>query len=107
VVACSGNGVSTVNTVGVTDGGRPADEMRVYAGLRADPAFGDVAKLQATVSSGQLAFVDAGTGANAFAAKNVLAIVVEIDVDKVLFPQKPPADPRPLIAVSAETVRLP
>lgn len=109
IVACSGNGLSTVAPVGSADAGLPEDAMRVYAGLAANPAFADVAKLQATVSSGQLAFADGGpdSGSNAFAEKNVLAIVVEIDVDKVLFPGKPGGEPRPLVAVSAETVRLP
>ena len=71
--------------------------MRVFAGLRSDPAFFDRQGALATVTSGHASF----TGQNAFASANVLAIVVEMSSS--LF--APDAGTPPVLAVAAETVR--
>jgi Domain of unknown function (DUF4331) len=71
--------------------------IRVFAGLRSDPAFFDRQGAIVTVQTGRLSF----TGTNAFAGANVLAIVVELD--SVLFSGDSGA--RPVLAVAAETVR--
>jgi hypothetical protein len=77
-------GLSADATVGGavsgTDGAAPA--MRVFAGLRSDPAFFDRQGALATVATGRAAF----TGQNAFAGANVLAIVVEIDARAAFLP---------------------
>jgi hypothetical protein len=107
VVVCSANGVSSFATLGQTDSGADDAPLRIFAGLRADPAFGDVERLKTTLATGQLAFVEAGaTGTNTFANRNVLALVVEVDIDAVLFPGRDPAVDRPLLAVSGHTERL-
>jgi hypothetical protein len=49
--------------------------VRVFAGLRSDPAFFDRQGAAATIASGRTRF----TGLNAFRGANVLAIVVEMD----------------------------
>jgi hypothetical protein len=118
-------GLSAGATVGeppVGDGGRePA--MRVFAGLRSDPAFLDRQGALATVATGRAAF----TGQNAFAGANVLAIVVEIDARVAFVPvadggadaatdaakdaapsaggEGGTAVPMPMLAVAAETTR--
>jgi hypothetical protein len=63
-----------VGAVGDADAGA-APSMRVFAGLRSDPAFFDRQGALATVAADRTSF----TGQNAFAGANVLAIVVEID----------------------------
>lgn len=104
LMLCTGNGFSAFTKVGDSTTADESAPMRVFAGLRADPAFGDVAALATTMASKQLSFSDAGT--NSFAGKNVLAIVLEVDVDKVLLAGLD-GGTRPLLAVSAVTERVP
>jgi len=104
-VVCNANGFSGFADVGVVDAGVPEGPLRIFAGRRADPAFGDVARLQATVSDQTLSFADAGT--NTFAGQNVLALVVDVDVDAILLAGRDVAAGRPLLAVSAFTEALP
>ncbi len=67
-------GLSSQAQVGaVGDGG--AASMRVFAGLRSDPAFFDRQGALATVAADRTSF----TGQNAFDHANVLALVVEVD----------------------------
>ncbi|MBK6691183.1 MAG: hypothetical protein IPG50_03115 [Myxococcales bacterium] len=77
---CSSNGfffAGETNVVsGVEDG-----PLRVYAGLRADPTVGAAGTVVGAVDAGLLP--DAGT--NDFANTNVLAIVAEVDVNRVVF----------------------
>ena len=72
-MSCRGPaGLSGSAALGDTGGGTGA--MRVFAGLRSDPAFFDRQGALATIASGRASF----TGTNAFAKANVLAIVVEL-----------------------------
>jgi hypothetical protein len=94
-VTCTGpGGLQASAAVGDTSGG--AGAMRLFAGLRSDPAFFDRQGALATVASGQASF----TGQNAFAGANVLAIVVELPSGTFA-----DAGPPPVLAVAAETVR--
>lgn len=104
VFLCGANGVSAFGTVGTATTADAGDQIRAWAGLRADPAFGDVAALKQTIANRQLSFVDAGT--NSFAGKNALGIVVEVDIDKILLANIDVSGGRPLLAVSATTERL-
>ena len=77
---CSSNGfffAGETNVVsGVEDG-----PLRVYAGLRADPTAGALRGVVAALDAGVLS--EGGT--NDFAGANVLAIVAEVDVTRVVF----------------------
>jgi hypothetical protein len=109
VVTCAGpGGASASAPVGQT--APAAGPMRVFAGLRADPAFFDRQGVLATVASGRASF----TGQNAFAGANVLAIVVEVDAALFARSAGPGAEGgaeagveagAPVLAVAAETVR--
>jgi hypothetical protein len=109
-VTCTApGGVSGTAMVGDTGGG--SGSMRVFAGLRSDPAFFDRQGALATIATGHASF----TGQNAFAGANVLAIVVEIDSAQFTLPPEGgapvtvdagDAGPRaPILAVAAETFR--
>jgi hypothetical protein len=105
---------AAVGDIAPRDGGSAS--MRVFAGLRSDPAFFDRQGALATVAAGRTSF----TGQNAFAGANVLAIVVEIDAIAAFVP---PLDGgldagadavagdggagsrMPMLAVAAETIR--
>ncbi|HEY1691932.1 MAG TPA: DUF4331 family protein [Polyangiaceae bacterium] len=91
------DGTSATATVGDADGG--SGSMRLFAGLRSDPAFFDRQGALATIGSGKASF----TGQNAFAGQNVLAIVVELP--SAVFADDSGAPP--VLAVAAETVRVP
>lgn len=104
IYLCQANGVSAAGEVGKATSADEAAPLRAWAGLRAEPAFGDVAALDTTLATKKLAFTDAGV--NAFAGKNVLAVVVELDVDRVLLQSIDAAAMRPILAVSASTERL-
>jgi Domain of unknown function (DUF4331) len=96
-VTCSlPSGVQAHATVGDSRGA-PQGAMRVFAGLRADPAFFDRQGALATAASGRASF----TGQNAFASADVLAIVVEVDPASLSDAGAAPS----IFAVAAETVR--
>jgi hypothetical protein len=102
-IACAGPGGASARAV-IGDTTAAAGPMRVFAGLRSDPAFFDRQGALATIASQKASF----TGRNAFAGANVLAIVVEMD--SVLF--APASDAglpveagAPILTVAAETVR--
>jgi hypothetical protein len=81
-VTCTGpRGLRARANVGDVTGGTGAG-MRVFAGLRSDPAFFDRQGALAAVSTGRADF----TGRNAFAGANVLAIVVELDARGAFLP---------------------
>jgi hypothetical protein len=63
--------------------GASTDALRVFAGLRSDPAFGAVPGVLSAIAAGRVPSADAG--ANAFAGDNVLSIVADLDVNRVLF----------------------
>jgi hypothetical protein len=116
---------AAVGAIAAGDGG--SSPMRVFAGLRSDPASFDRQGALATIATGRTAF----TGQNAFAGANVLAIVVDLDTRAAFVPPAvdagidaaPTGDagvvdggadaaseggvvsPRPILAVSAETIR--
>ncbi|MER6068013.1 DUF4331 family protein [Streptomyces sp. NPDC001817] len=71
--------------------------VRVYAGLRLDPFFMDVGKEVETRAQRRLAFLPRGT--NSLEGVDVLTIVVEFDVARVLGPAS-----GTVFAVAAETV---
>jgi hypothetical protein len=96
-MGCTGPaGLSGSAALGDTGGGTGA--IRVFAGLRSDPAFFDRQGALATIASGRASF----TGTNAFAKANVLAIVVELPSAAFAAEGGPP----PRLAVAAETVRV-
>jgi hypothetical protein len=102
-VTCTAPGGLTATTaVGDTTGGGTAQSpMRVFAGMRSDPAFFDRQGALATIRTGATSF----TGTNSFAGSNVLAIVVELDSRVFATVGDAAADGAPMIAVAAETVR--
>jgi len=71
--------------------------VRIYAGLRLDPFFMDVPKEVETRTTRRLAFLPKGT--NTLDGVNILTIVVELDVARVLGPGS-----GTVFAVAAETV---
>ena len=77
--------------------GASSDDLRVYAGLRADPFFIDVPALIESQKTERLAFKEVGT--NALSGFNVLSIVVEADCRPWLRSGR-----GPLFAVVGETV---
>jgi hypothetical protein len=102
-VTCTAPGGLTATTaVGdPTGGGDAQSAMRVFAGMRSDPAFFDRQGALATIRTGTASF----TGANAFAGANVLAIVVELESSTFATIGDAGGDGAPVIAVAAETVR--
>ena len=112
-VTCSApGGLQAQATVGDVTGGTGAGGMRVFAGLRSDPAFFDRQGALATIATGRVAF----TGQNAFAGANVLALVVEIDARAAFAPEtdagadgggagSDAGTAMPVLAVAGETVR--
>ena len=103
-VTCTAPGGLTA-TAAVGDpggGGNPQSPMRVFAGMRSDPAFFDRQGALTTVGTGTASF----TGTNAFAGANVLAIVVELQSSVFATVGDAAADgSAPTLAVAAETVR--
>lgn len=77
--------------------GASSDDLRVYAGLRADPFFFDVPALIESQKTERLAFKEVGT--NSLIGFNVLSIVVEADCRPWLRNGR-----GPLLAVVGETV---
>ena len=71
--------------------------LRIFAGARLDPFFIDLEGVLATEAQEQLAFRPRGV--NFLEGTNVLAIVIELDVAKVLG-----SDTGPLMAVVGETL---
>jgi hypothetical protein len=111
-VTCTApGGLSATATVGDPGGGSAsggAGTMKVFAGLRSDPAFFDRQGALATVASGRASF----TGQNAFAGANVLAIVVEVSSLQFSLPPEggivtitDAGVVGPILAVAAETFR--
>jgi hypothetical protein len=110
-VTCSAPGGLTATAAVVDEtggGGSASTAMRVFAGLRSDPAYFDRQGALATMATRQASF----TGANAFEGANVLAIVVELDsvaafgvTDGGSAMASEGGSERPIIAVAAETVR--
>jgi hypothetical protein len=95
-------GLTATSLVGDTTGGGDGQSaMRVFAGLRSDPAFFDRQGALTTVASGRASF----TGQNAFAGANVLAIVVELASSAFAAPVDGGTAPSPMLAVAAETLR--
>jgi hypothetical protein len=96
-MTCTGpDGVTASAVVG--DTGAPAGPaMRVFAGLRSDPAFLDRQGMLATVATGRTSF----TGQNSFLGANVLAIVVELDSS--IFARE--GGVAPALEVAADTTR--
>jgi hypothetical protein len=102
-VTCTApGGLSATTTVGDTSGGGNAQSpMRVFAGMRSDPAFFDRQGALATIRTGVASF----TGTNAFAGANVLALVVELQSGVFAIVGDAGPDGAPVVAVAAETVR--
>jgi hypothetical protein len=85
----------SVVSIGDESGGA-VPELKVFAGLRADPFFSDVARVRLPRARD----VDLNTpGINTFGNGNVLMLVAEIDIARVLGP----VDPGATFAVVAET----
>ena len=79
------------------EGGARGEGVRVYAGLRADPFFLDLAAVNESLERGRLAFTDPGI--NTAVGFNVLSLVVEVDTRPWLSNGR-----GPLFGVVAETV---
>ncbi|HEX8792260.1 MAG TPA: DUF4331 family protein [Polyangiaceae bacterium] len=102
-VTCTAPGglMATTQVGDPTGGGDAQSPMRVFAGMRSDPAFFDRQGALATLRTGAASF----TGTNAFAGANVLAIVVELESRVFATVGDAGADGAPTLAVAAETVR--
>jgi hypothetical protein len=85
--------------------GAATDDMRVFAGPRSDPAFVDLDAVRATLASGAPKFSDAGK--NALEGKDVVSLVVEIDVKEAFRANDGGADAgrSPTLTIAAETIR--
>lgn len=81
------------------DSGTAADPVRAFAGPRWDPFFMDAPAALKTIATGQLSF--AQPGSIFMDGKNVLSIVVELDVAALLGPDVEQAG---LVGVVAETL---
>ncbi|MCA9583801.1 MAG: DUF4331 family protein [Myxococcales bacterium] len=109
-VTCRGAGGAISKTFKVGDPAAcaAADDMCVWAGLRADPFFFDLAAFNRVPDAGAGAFREAGAD-DFFKNSRVLAIVVDVDAAKLLatdsFDAGPDASATPVVAVAAETVR--
>ena len=105
-VLCNANGTVKLSDIGeagpdanVDAGDEP---LRVFAGLRSDPAFADLGAFKDTIASGQNKFKSPGV--NSFDKANVMAIVVELDYKTIGFGDAGAAA-APLFAVGGETKR--
>jgi hypothetical protein len=84
------------------DGGALTDDVRIFAGLRSDPAFFDLEAYKKTVSSGTLSFANPGT--YAYQGKNVASLVIELNV-ALAFNLADAGTPTPILAVAGEATR--
>jgi hypothetical protein len=105
-VTCSSpSGLRLTTAVGDrTAGGSALSPIRVFAGMRSDPAFFDRQGALTTMASAR----DRFTGRNAFDGANVLALVVEVDSATALVPADAGAKAKgsaapTILAVAAET----
>jgi hypothetical protein len=81
IISCNGPGNQQVS--GLVGQTHVNGEMRLYAGLRDDPFFFDLAAFNETIATASVAFTNPGV--DALAGSNVLAIVLGINID-VLVP---------------------
>ena len=105
-VTGSVNGQSASTAIDNADAGPASSDIRVFAGVRADPAFADVKGFTDSVDAGQLKL---GGGTNAFADKTVRALVVEFNVNRVGLAQDASPDTpgaAGIWAVGLESVRI-
>jgi hypothetical protein len=103
VMVCNAAGTFGAADVNAEPTGSSTDALRVWAGLRSDPAFVDRSAIAASQTAGTSSFQNPGT--NAFQGKNVLAIVVELDVAKIFNPTNA-AVSSDMFAVSATSQRV-
>jgi hypothetical protein len=81
-IVCDVHGTEVVADVETLDAGPPDQDIRIFAGVRSDPAFADVpAVLKVAGDSGLSALTGAGT--NTFQGKNVMSIVVEVSLNNI------------------------
>ncbi len=102
-VTCSApGGLKTTAAVGdSTGGGDTSSLLRVFAGLRSDPAYFDRQGALATMATGRATF----TGQNAFLGANVLAIVVEVDSVAAFGANGDGGGVSPILSIAAETLQ--
>ncbi len=80
IIRCDGPGSRQVSgAVGQT---HQNGDMRLYAGLRDDPFFFDLAAFNQTVSTATVAFTNPGV--DAFAGSNILSIVIGIKINALV-----------------------
>lgn len=100
-----GNGTTALTktvSVGTKSACMQTDKICVFAGLRSDPFYFDLAGFKHTIMDNKVEF----TGANFFDQKNVLSIVVELDVTSAFGAGKLAVlGPKPVLAVAAKTNR--
>jgi hypothetical protein len=89
-------GLTKTVDIGATTGAA-ADDIRVFAGLRSDPFYFDLDAFKKTVAEKTPKFTSPGV--NFFKDKNVLSIVVELNVAKAF------GKATPTLTVAAETKR--
>jgi len=87
----------TVNDKSVAGGASPRRILRVFAGLRADPFYLDVPGIGSSIRAGTWTFPPGNV--NSLAGKNVLSLVVELDVASFL---RLPAGGSQIVRVAAE-----
>ncbi len=95
-------GSHTVDIGERPDAGADTDDVRIFAGPRADSAFFDRTAFDQTAAANQLKFSASGT--NTYAGQNVLSLVVEVNVAKA-FRLNDAGSATPMLAVSGETTR--
>jgi hypothetical protein len=113
-ITCDIHGTKFVSAdVETLDAGPPSQDIRVFAGVRSDPAFADVPAFLQVVGDGGLAALAAAT-TNTFRGKNVMSIVLEISVKDIYGGSDAGGDgggdastpELPLLAVAGVTTRL-
>jgi len=77
--------------------GSAGNGVRIFAGLRSDPFFIDLPAIQSAMKTGRLAFSDPGV--NSLAGANVLGIVAEVELTRLM-----PSAKTPLLAAALETI---
>jgi hypothetical protein len=119
-VTCVVNGIPVVADVETPDAGPENQDIRVYAGVRSDPAFANVPGVVGAAGDAGLGVFE-GASKNSFQGQNVMSIVIEVSLRTFYSfgPQEAGSDggleagdgggdgsSPMLLAVSGETTRL-
>jgi Domain of unknown function (DUF4331) len=81
-ILCDVHGTDVSADVETLDAGPPDQEIRVFAGVRSDPAFADVPAFMQVVGDGGLQALSGATS-NTFQGRNVMSIVLEVNIKNI------------------------